>query len=151
VKLRRILHATDFSPASRRAFALAVGLARRNRAELLLVHVAATPEPLLEDAYLTAESYRKALEEGRQTARRGLDKLRRRARLAGVRAMALVLQGIAFQQIPRVARSRRADLVVIGTHGRGGFRRLLMGSVARRVIALTSCPVITVPSGSRSG
>jgi nucleotide-binding universal stress UspA family protein len=150
MRLRRILHATDFSPASRRAFATALTLARRNRAELLLVHVAATPAPLLEDAYLSAESYRKALAGGRRAAQKRLDAWCRRARQHGVRAAAVVLDGIAFQEIPRLAQRRRADLVVIGTHGRTGFRRLLMGSVARRVIGLTRCPVLTVPSSVRS-
>lgn len=145
MRLRRILHATDFSPASRRAFAAALALAGRNHAELLLVHVAPVPAPLLEDAYFSAKSYREALEAGRRSGRKRLDALCRRARQAGVRATALVLDGIAFRQIPRAARRCRADLVVIGTHGRSGLRRLLMGSVARRVVGLTHCPVLTVP------
>jgi nucleotide-binding universal stress UspA family protein len=145
MKLRRILHATDFSLASRRAFETALVLARRNGAELLLLHVAPVPAPLLEDAYLSAQSYQKALTEGRRAAQKRLDALRRRARQRGVRATALVLDGIAFQEIPRAAQRRQVDLVVIGTHGRTGFRRLLMGSVARRVIGLTRCPVMTVP------
>jgi nucleotide-binding universal stress UspA family protein len=148
--LRRILHATDFSPASRRAFAAALDLARRNRAELLLAHAVAVPEPLLEDAYLSAESYRKILERGRQAARRRLSALCRRAQQRGVKATALLLDGLAFQEIPRAAQRRRADLVVIGTHGRTGLRRFLLGSVARRVIGLTRCPVLTVPSRIRS-
>jgi nucleotide-binding universal stress UspA family protein len=150
MKLRRILHATDFSPASRRAFATALDLARRSRAELLLAHAVVMPEPLLEDAYLSAESYRKILERGRQAAQRRLNALGRRAQQRGVRATLLVLDGIAYQAIPRAAQRQRADLVVIGTHGRTGLQRLLMGSVARRVIGLTRCPVLTVPSRARS-
>ena len=145
MKLRRILHATDFSPASRRAFATAVDLARRSDAELLLAHVVPVPAPLLEDAYLSVESYRTALEAGRRAAQKRLDALCRRARQRGVRATALALDGTAFLEIPRAARQRRADLVVIGSHGRSGLRRLLLGSVARRVIGLTRCPVLTVP------
>jgi nucleotide-binding universal stress UspA family protein len=149
MKLRRILHATDFSPASRRAFATALDLARRSRAELLLAHAVAAPEPLLEDAYLSAESYRKILERGRQAAQRRLNALCRQAQQRGVRATALVLDGIAYQEIPRAAQRRRADLVVIGTHGRTGLQRFLVGSVARRVIGLTRCPVLTVPRRAR--
>jgi nucleotide-binding universal stress UspA family protein len=143
---RRILHATDFSPASRRAFATALALAKQNRAELLLLHVVPVPAPLLEDAYVSAKVYTQVLEEGRRAAQKRLDALARRAQRQGVRATALVLDGSAFLQIPWAAERRRADLVVIGTHGRSGFRRLLMGSVARRVLALTRCPVMTVPS-----
>ncbi len=146
MRLGRILHATDFSPASRRAFATALGLAKRSRAELLLLHVVPVPAPLLEDAYVSVKAYQEVLEEGRRKAQKRLDALARRARRQGVRATALVLEGSAFQQIPSAAERRRADLVVVGTHGRSGFRRLLMGSVARRVIGLTRCPVMTVPS-----
>ena len=146
---RRILHATDFSPASRPAFATALDLARRSHAKLLLAHAVTLPEPLLEDAYLSAETYRKALSEGRRAAQRRLTALCRRAQQRGVRATALVLEGIAFLEIPRAAQRQRADLVVIGTHGRTGLQRLLLGSVARRVIALTRCPVLTVPGRMR--
>ncbi len=94
MKLRRILHATDFSPASLRAFATALDLPRRSRAELLLAHVVAMPEPLLEDAYPSAESYGEVLERGLQVSRRRLNALCRRAQQRGVRARALVLDGI---------------------------------------------------------
>ena len=52
--------------------------------------------------------------------------------------------GMPADSIARLAKSRRADVIVIGTHGRTGFQRALMGSVAARVIALARCPVLTV-------
>ena len=56
----------------------------------------------------------------------------------------LVDAGVAAEQIVRLARARRADLIVMGTHGRTGFTRALLGSVAARVVALAACPVLTV-------
>jgi nucleotide-binding universal stress UspA family protein len=73
-----------------------------------------------------------------------LDALVRKARKAGTRARSLLLEGVPHQRIAQAARSRKADLVVIGTHGRTGFAKLFLGSVASRVLAVTPCPVLTV-------
>lgn len=67
-----------------------------------------------------------------------------RARRHGVRATASVSEGIPFEEIVREARRRRADLIVMGTHGRTGVARLILGSVASRVLALAACSVLTV-------
>jgi nucleotide-binding universal stress UspA family protein len=61
-----------------------------------------------------------------------------------VRSKTLLLHGLADQQIIRAARSAKADLIVIGTHGRTGLARLFLGSVASRVLAGARCPVLTV-------
>jgi nucleotide-binding universal stress UspA family protein len=61
-----------------------------------------------------------------------------------VRATTLVLEGVAHEQIVRAARSKKADLIVIGTHGRTGLAKLFLGSVASRVVAAAHCPVLTV-------
>jgi nucleotide-binding universal stress UspA family protein len=52
--------------------------------------------------------------------------------------------GVPHQEIVALARDERADLIVIGTHGRGGINRALLGSVADRVVRLAPCPVLTV-------
>ena len=61
-----------------------------------------------------------------------------------MRARPLVLEGVAHDQIARTARSKRADMVVIGTHGRTGLAKFFLGSVAARVVAQATCPVLTV-------
>jgi nucleotide-binding universal stress UspA family protein len=61
-----------------------------------------------------------------------------------VKAKSLLLRGTAPDQIVRAAKSRRANLIVIGTHGRTGLSRLLMGSVANKVVSTAHCPVLTV-------
>jgi nucleotide-binding universal stress UspA family protein len=143
-RFRRILHPTDFSPASRRAFATALALARADRAALTIVHVLSLVGPLVGDAYVPPEAYRQLGASARRAAGRRLTRLLARARRAGVRARGLLLDGLPYEQIVRAARARRADLVVIGTHGRKGLPRFFLGSVAARVVALAPCPVLTV-------
>ena len=67
-----------------------------------------------------------------------------KAKAAGVRARGFLLEGVPHEQIVRIAKSRRADLVVMGTHGRSGLAKLFLGSVAGRVVAAAPCPVLTV-------
>jgi nucleotide-binding universal stress UspA family protein len=143
---RRILHATDFSPASRPALAAAIALARQNRAPLSIVH--ALPPLVMpvggEIAYVPPGTYEAIDQRARQHARKQLAALAARATKAGVRATPLLLDGAPHEQIPRAVRRTRADLIVIGTHGRTGLAKVLLGSVAERVIRFASCPVLTV-------
>lgn len=141
---RRILHASDFSPASRPAFRRALDLARANRAALTIVHVYSTVVPMMGEGYVTADIYDRWLADVRADAQRRLDRLVAQAKKRGVRAKSLVLEGIAHDRIVRAARSTRADLIVLGTHGRTGLGRAFLGSVASRVVTLAPCPVLTV-------
>lgn len=143
-RIRRILHPSDFSSASGGAFARALELAKSNRAELLVAHVLASPAPILGDGYVSPRAYQEIEKSIEAQGRKQLDALLRKARKAGVRARGLLLEGVAHDRIVRAAKAKRADLVVMGTHGRGGFARLLLGSVAERVIATARCPVLTV-------
>ncbi len=143
-RFRKILHPTDFSKASGAAFKKAVELARHERAALRLVHVLAPPAVLLEDSFMTAKTWAELTTAGRREAQRRLAPLLAKARKARVRASAAVLEGMVFEEIVREARRRRADLIVMGTHGRTGVARFFLGSVAARVLALARCPVLTV-------
>jgi nucleotide-binding universal stress UspA family protein len=141
--MRRILHPTDFSPASRPAFKRAVELAKLLHGRLLVVHV--MPPMLVGEGYMTRETIEVILRSQRGAAERQLSALRRRAQTAGVRVSSLLIEtGLTHEQIIRAARRRRADLIVMGTHGRTGLTRLMLGSVAARVIASAPCPVTTV-------
>ena len=145
---RRLLHATDFSKASRPALATAIALARQNRAPLAIAHVLS---PLVlpvggDMAYMPPRTYEMIDQNARQHARKQLDALVGRAKKAGVRATGILLDGAPQEQIPRAARRARADLLIIGTHGRTGFSKLLLGSVAERVVRVAPCPVLTVRS-----
>jgi nucleotide-binding universal stress UspA family protein len=143
-QFRRILHASDFSPASRPAFRRALDLARANRAGLTLVHVYSTFIPVMGEGYVGGQVYDKMLADIRMDARRRLGRLVAEARKKGVRAKGLALEGIPHERIVRAARSARADLIVLGTHGRTGLGRVFLGSVAARVVTLAPCPVLTV-------
>ena len=141
---RRILYASDFSSASRPAFAKAVDLAKANRAELTIAHVLTPSLPVIADGYMSAQAYRDMELAARRWGQKQLDALVTKAKRAGVRARALLLEGVAADRIVRAARSRHADMIVIGTHGRTGFARLMVGSVANRVVSHARCPVLTV-------
>ena len=143
-RIRRVLHPTDFSRASTAAFKRAVEMAKGNRAELLLVHVMVPAVPLMGDGYVSPKVYEDLEAAARSAAQKQLRKLVEKAKQAGARVKGLLLEGVAHERIAQAARSRKADLVVIGTHGRTGFAKLFLGSVASRVLAVSPCPVLTV-------
>ncbi len=116
--LRRILHATDFSPASRPAFRMAVRLARREGATLLLLHVLTPPSPFSAGSRPPPSSYLELLAAARRGARRRLAAALARARAAGTRAQAKLVEGGPAERILTFGRRWRPDVIVIGTHGR---------------------------------
>jgi nucleotide-binding universal stress UspA family protein len=142
--IRRILYASDFSRASRPAFARAVALARAGRAALTIVHVMIPVVPLVGYGYVSPRLEKDLARRVRASAQRGVGRLVTKAKTAGARATSLVLEGVPADRIVRAARARRADLIVMGTHGRGAMAKLFLGSVAGRVIATSPCPVLTV-------
>jgi len=142
--VRRILHPTDFSRASGAAFLKAVALAKESRAELLLVHVLLPTTPFIGDGYISPKTYEELEASARRGAHRELAKVVAKAQKAKARVKAVLLEGVPYDRIARAARSKRADLIVMGTHGRSGLSKFFLGSVAERVIALAPCPVLTV-------
>jgi nucleotide-binding universal stress UspA family protein len=143
-RIRRIFHPTDFSSASRAAFKRALELARTSRAQLVVAHVIEPTVPMMGEGYIPPQTYEAIEASARAYTKRGLDRLVKQAREAGVRATARMLEGSPHERIVRTARSLRVDLIVMGTHGRAGLARLILGSVASRVVALAHCPVMTV-------
>jgi universal stress protein A len=144
-RIRRLIHATDFSRASGRALTSAIQIAKRNKAELLLLHVIEPVTPYLApDQYAGPELYVELEAAAKRKAESGLSSLMKKAKKAKVKAKTLLLKGTPHNQIVKAAKNRRADLIVIGTHGRTGISKFFMGSVAGRVIAMAHCPVLTV-------
>jgi nucleotide-binding universal stress UspA family protein len=143
---RRVLHPTDFSKASTAAFTRALAEARQNRGELVLVHVLAPVVPIAAagEGYLSPAVYEQMRASARSWAQKQLDRLLAKAKTAKVRARGVLLEGVAHEQIGRAAKRQRADLIVMGTHGRTGMARFFLGSVAARVAATAPCPVLTV-------
>jgi nucleotide-binding universal stress UspA family protein len=141
----RILCPIDFSEPSEHALAHAVAFARWYEADLTVMHVVPTFEPSMTvPTSLDAPSqviYPVSREEV-------LEALHRAAKAAGAppsRISAVAEAGAVVKTIVDRAISDRMDLLVLGTHGRSGFDRALLGSVTERVIRTSPCPVLTVP------
>lgn len=139
------MHATDFSRASAPAFKWALELTKANRGQLLVVHVVTPPTLALPpEGYVPPALYQDLEASARREAQKHLAALVGRARKAGVRASAILLDGVPHERVARAARSKKADLLVIGTHGRSGLAKLFLGSVASRLVAMAPRPVLTV-------
>jgi len=143
-RIARILHPSDFSRASGAAFAKAIDLAKTNRAELIVFHATSSVIPMVGDGYVSPEVFEEIENTARAEAKKQLDRLVAKAKKAGVRARGLIAEGVPHEAIMRAARSTRADLMVIGTHGRTGLAKFFLGSVAGRIVSTARCPVLTV-------
>lgn len=139
----QIMHATDFSSASRPAFAKAVQLAKRDRTGLVIVHVM-TPPAWIGDGYVAPSTLDEIYRGYRADSQKKLDAVVAKAKAAGVRARGVLLDGMPGEQILRAAKTSKPALLVVGTHGRRGVARFFLGSVASRVVAGATCPVLTV-------
>ena len=147
--LARVLYASDFSPASLVAFPHAVRLARLSGAELTIFHVLPAPATFFEidGGYVPQEIWDDIYARARADASAEADRLIKQAVESGVRAsVALVDGGRAEEAIVQAATELKADLIVLGTHGRTGVAKFFLGSVAARVVATAPCPVLTVRS-----
>jgi nucleotide-binding universal stress UspA family protein len=144
MKLRTILCPTDFSAFSRRALEHATALAVTHGAELTLLHVYPFMAVLATDApYFPAGLPLDAATRARLLS--DLEAAGAPARAAGLTPRYLLLEGDPAEEILRQARQSAADVVVMGTHGRRGLDRWMLGSVARRVVRRAGCAVLTVP------
>lgn len=143
MEIKKILFATDFSEGSSHALPYAVDIARRYGAKLYFVHViydvAKTsgwyvPHVSLDEIYNDMEKNAKAeLEKSFVDEMRGFKDVEH-----------VVLKGTPYEEIARFAEDNKIDLVIIGTHGRKGFDRMLFGSTAEQVVRHAPCPVLTV-------
>jgi nucleotide-binding universal stress UspA family protein len=142
----RIVVPTDGSEGMSREIAHAADLARVHGAGLEFVYVVNTAAFANLPMETSWEGVRESLrEEGRaalEAAERAVD---------GVDTEGHVLEGSPPREIVALAQRSGADLVVMGTHGRGGLNRILIGSVAERVVRSSPVPVLTVHVGDREG
>jgi len=140
VQLKSVLIATDFSAASEKALRHALAIARYSGARFYLMHVVSSlghtilgPDPIAQSTTL---------------ALRDLTLLERELIASGaLREMhhhAMVCDGDIWRELQRVIARERIDLVVVGTHGRSGFKKLMLGSVAEQVFRNARCLVLTV-------
>jgi nucleotide-binding universal stress UspA family protein len=145
-EITRIIYASDFSPASLVAFPHALRLAKAVGAELTILTVLPSPVALFIDGgYVPQNVWDELYRGARAQADKEMDALLREAVTAGVPTSASIVEGTSpADDIVHAARSLKADLLVLGTHGRTGVARFFLGSVAARVVATAACPVLTV-------
>jgi nucleotide-binding universal stress UspA family protein len=142
--IRTILLATDLSASSREATDRAIDLAGRLDARLVIVNV-------LEKRRLAGGGSHERVDQARAEREAHLVNVVREARAAGVTAEFLVWQGDPAGSIAAAVEAEGADLVVVGTRGRSGAGRLILGSVSDHVVRHASCPVLVVRPSARHG
>src|SRR5262245_5301159 len=143
VGFRNILFATDFSPAAAHAIPYVKRLAKHYEAKLVALHVRPpSVNPMTQPMSWPDE----------ETARKQNEELRNELldTFAGIHTSALVEEGDVLSQLRDAMQKNDTDLVVIGTRGRTGFGKVLMGSVAEEIFRTVTCPVFTVGPKSDS-
>lgn len=143
--LKKILCTTDFSEPAATGVKAANELALNQSAELVLVSVVTPVYPIgapgVPPNFSTAEYYEEMVEYTTQH----LEKLEQELISPEVTSRRHVARGNAADEIVRRAEEENADLIVIATHGWSGWRRLLFGSVAEKVLRSATCPVLAIP------
>jgi nucleotide-binding universal stress UspA family protein len=148
LQIDHILCPVDFSAPARRALDYAVGIARWYGARITALHVCPIEVPIGRITPLTAGTAVSPSGMSAEAWGRMLADFVGAERAEGVVIATEVVEGPVWQEIAAQARLQAADLVVLGTHGRSGFQRLLLGSVTERLLREVDCPVLTVPPGA---
>ncbi len=144
LELRTILAPTDFSPTSEEAVDYAVSFAARFNASVAIVHAYEIPIYGIPDgAFVATPEMVGRIQAAGQAA---LDAAVARRQGRGVALQGYLYEGRAWEVIHETATKVGADIIVIGTHGRRGLARALLGSVAEKVIRTATLPVLTVHS-----
>ena len=138
--IKRVLFATDFSACADRAMGYALALAGAWKAELCVMTVLEL-YPGMDPEYTVNKMY---LDHLRSEANRQLVAVEARAKAAGQPVTTRIETGIPSQAVQTVAEGIRADLLVVGTHGRTGLKLLLLGSVTEQIVRTSTIPVLTV-------
>jgi nucleotide-binding universal stress UspA family protein len=138
--IKKILVATDGSDPSVHAGEYAISIAKSNNAQLIVVSI-------IDD--LVIEQFSRTMKENisrelKTDAQKEVNHIVNLAEKQGVTASSVVAKGRPYEQIIHAAKDANVDLIVMGTYGRRGTERMLIGSVAERVIEYSSCPVLVV-------
>ena len=139
----KVLHPTDFSDCAQQAEAAAADLIGRLGGEIVLLQVL-VETPLYGEGVLSMPKVRAVYDAQHKWTEEALEARATSLRQRGTKANWRVKVGVPFEEIVKIAGEERVDVIALGTHGRGRMSRVLMGSVADRVIRLASCPVLTV-------
>ena len=146
--IKKILAPIDFDHFSNQSLDYAVKLAARLHATVHVIHVYPIPAYSFPDgALITSAELAVRLSE---TAQKHLDLAVASQQGHGVELSTALLTGNPWEEIGKVAKTEHADLIVMGTHGRRGMARAILGSVAEQVIRTSTVPVLVVPRGETS-
>jgi len=146
IAFKKILCLSDFSDASELALPFAINLSRAYDAKILSLHVL-TPVPI---AYVNPETAVTLIEDLEEGARQGMQRMD--SQLAGVEHETLLLRDdTVWSAVHQLLSEQPIDLVVLGTHGRTGASKLLMGSVAEEIFRKSNAPVLTIGPSVRNG
>jgi nucleotide-binding universal stress UspA family protein len=138
---RHVLVAIDFGSCSDRALDLAMKIIDGTEAKITLMHVCEVPPFVLAGVEFTgADIVGGVIDAAEHAFEEQLVAVRRRA----PKAIGVLRQGAAWEEILDVARSSHVDLIVVGTHGRRGLPHALIGSVAEKIVRMARVPVLTV-------
>ena len=139
--VHNIVVSTDFSPASETALLFALGIARRNKAKVWIVHVVG-------DSFFSKETQQRVVDDAWREGQRQLTDHFIAGRLDGVDNKLLVETGSVTEVLIKQVDKHHAELLVIGTSGRGRITKFLLGSIAESVFRQAPCPVMTVGPGT---
>jgi nucleotide-binding universal stress UspA family protein len=140
VSFKSILVATDFSVTSERALAYALAIARRYGSIVSIVH-ALPPEPRKP---VSADPLPRELDRPRFEAEHEMKLLAESVHIKDFAPHMLLEQGLVWEVLSSLIQRENSDLLVLGTHGRGGLKKLALGSVAEEVLRQATCPVLTI-------
>ena len=143
VGFRQVLIATDFSPVSERALAYALPIVRQFGSTLSIVH-AIEPEPR---ESITWDPLPRELDRRRIEAEQEMRRLSQEARITGLNPHVWLEKGRIWDVVSSIIQRENTDLLVLGTHGRGGLKKVVLGSTAEEILRLATCPVLTIGPG----
>jgi nucleotide-binding universal stress UspA family protein len=143
MNIQKILVPFDFSEYSEKAYSWAIGMAEKWKARILLLHVVQRPTypPVLMGSHFNAADFEAGL---RAEAETRIHEFVAKTPHGVVSVDVKVMIGEPSWDICKVAEEEHGDLVIMGSHGRTGLGHVLLGSVAERVVRLSSCPVLVV-------
>jgi nucleotide-binding universal stress UspA family protein len=141
---KKIMSPTDFSDPSNLALESAIELAGHFSSDLLLVHVVAPFSAAPAMTGHSAVSYSEIMNEMRTSTNSLLTHMIENKIPDHIHAQSRLLEGIPAEEISRCVKEENVDLIVISSHGKSGWKRLMFGSVTDKVIRISMCPVLIV-------
>lgn len=140
IGFKRVLVATDFSAVSERALAYALPIVRRYGSTMSIVHAMS---PQVRES-ITLDPLPLKLDRERIEAEKGMARLAEEAPIKNLHPHTFLERGGAWDVLSSIMQRENPDLLVLGTHGRGGLKKLVLGSVAEEVLRRAKCPVLTI-------